>query len=783
MGVIRMAVRLYKTVVKVGATEKTVVVANYKDKDKTVEITKKHHILIFDRSGSMSSTLDKLIDNMKKVISKIPYNDYITIMWFSGTSQYRTIIKGACKAQGQEQEICNLLDTVRTTVGCTCFSEVIKETGDIIKELKVICPNFIVNLFTDGEACTNKTEEEEYSLAKQEAKEFAKDILAFNTIGYGNYYNQEFLKSLSEITPYGVMCHSSNIDEYYDIILENISRLSGLTNGTLDVTANGLGGIDIMYLSNSNCIVANDTMLLNMIDSSKNQIAIFSESEFEFEINGEKFDSMDIVKAIPKTTLIPIMYGYAYGNYYRGDRKKCLDVLATTLRDKHLVDEQFKAFTFDECERYSNKIKKAIRHKASRLVDGECSDNYIPADNATCLIDVLQILIGGNSKYVYTEDYRRIGAQMIDTLDKFNESKIVPITDINGIVFNETKLNISIQSTIYGKVKLAVADSRLLGLPKVVDSKKFVNQTIVKDGNLNINKIDLVVSKNTLKDLTELGIDGLVTTPIRNIAQIKKSLSDNSLDIAIIGLDLTKIPVINRMYLDEVGEIDNVLANTLKLNELAVKQKVLNYFNKKEHASGFTLDKMKLLKETYGLNTDLVYNGIMKKPEGEPEDYYITREIEFQIKGRVTIPSISDVIKRADGGKALKGNAEIMFNYITELENEFNKINKKNSKKSTAKSKAAALSKKLQNDDVDKIKLLDCDIPNVPGLYDFLMEKLRVVKLEKLACSIEQASVKMANVLTGSWFWHLIPDENGNYSYYKDGDTLVIKTKKTRVVL
>ena len=61
----------------------------------------------------------------------------------------------------------------------------------------------------------------------------------------------------------------------------------------------------------------------------------------------EVFNSKDIKDLITPASLIPTLYTYAYENYYNGNRQYCLDILAKTLKDKYLVDEQFKAFTFD----------------------------------------------------------------------------------------------------------------------------------------------------------------------------------------------------------------------------------------------------------------------------------------------------------------------------------------------------------------------------------------------------------------------------------------------------
>ena len=57
-----------------------------------------HHIHVIDRSGSMYSSLDGLIDNVQKSFEHIEEDDYLTVIWFSSDNQFRTVVKAAKKS-------------------------------------------------------------------------------------------------------------------------------------------------------------------------------------------------------------------------------------------------------------------------------------------------------------------------------------------------------------------------------------------------------------------------------------------------------------------------------------------------------------------------------------------------------------------------------------------------------------------------------------------------------------------------------------------------------------
>lgn len=78
---------MYSTEINMDGDLRKVVVINHEDDEKKVKsnvsVDVLHHIHILDRSGSMGTQINNLIDNVQKTIEVINDDDLISIIWFS----------------------------------------------------------------------------------------------------------------------------------------------------------------------------------------------------------------------------------------------------------------------------------------------------------------------------------------------------------------------------------------------------------------------------------------------------------------------------------------------------------------------------------------------------------------------------------------------------------------------------------------------------------------------------------------------------------------------------
>ena len=721
---------------------------NPEDQSTTMSVDCMHHIQVLDRSGSMWADIDDLIENVKDTIRFIPDGDYVSIIWFSGADQCNVLIKGAQK----NDSLYALLDTLKSTLGVTCFSTPMKEVGNIINDLKPICPNFSVTVFTDGQPVVAWGTEEEIRRTLEAIDVWKDDVLALNTIGYGNYYDQDFLKQMSAKTTFGQFIHSSLIGDYTDIFSHNYEITADLVMTTVEVVS---PGSEVMYLTGKLATKSAAGLKTRALDKRKNQFVVIGpdDSDFSFLVGDDAYSTAGL-KEIPAASITPIMYAYAYTSYYEGNRKQAMDIVAKVLHDKHLVDVMKNSFTYDEVGAATKVIKSAVFSTKYRLVEGECDDDYVAADNAPCLMDVLGIILNSeDSYYKYATEYSRIGKKVTDTFNLFHRNKGEEVlTPANDLVFNKSRLNISIRSVINGTVSLNPRQAAKVGLPAELPSKIYRNQTLVKDGAPNMAMVTFRVTEDTYNEVGKL-FEGRDINNIINAYQV----DDTQFEIQIY---LYNIPIINYSYVGNCTDVQNLLETVRTQTYLQAAQKSLGFLRddvydyRKQHGifdvskqfAQYTPEQIQVLTE-HGLNDRAEYVGVSNVTE-KSGDSYVTRELEFQLKGYSSLPTKDKYYdKRAAGGK-LNGPETMML----QAENDF--------------------------------KDLVGDLEYASNEYlEKLNASINKVKTQLASIRMGLASKKIALVLTGEWFTGLEVDKKGNYLYSDGTDTLVIKANRTVIEL
>lgn len=626
-----------------------------------------NHIWIFDRSGSMGSVLGGLVDDLIQKSKQLQIGDILSVGWFSGEGQYRFVLKGFKIADDSDYKL--LEDTfkkLRTTVGMTCFSEILYDTKSVVEELAVFDAEFSLMFLTDGYPVVNnykKEMEKIFDAISQIQGKISSSVL----VGYGNYYNKELMSQMAEAFG-GSLIHSDEILTFSEDFTTYIE--SARTVGSKVILE--LNGSVLYPFSISEKTVNVYSVVDGKISFSKSKKK--EDLLYYFTVDAEGIEE---IKDVEETDikLIRALYASAFVLSSKTKTDLALEVLAK-LGDVALIDGIVNAFTNEEYGRVENNIRKALNSKKARFLKGR-NRNYLPDENATCIVDIADILMSDDEEptlfYPYHPDfeYERIGLKQfqVDNTVKFKALEENPGVKIDDLAWNQTKLNLSFKVRIPGKINLPEKASEL-GLANEYKTYRWRNYTLVKDGFLNMKSIFIKPSSTVAEALFDVAQK-----------ENKKFLED--VGGGIYKFDLSVFPVMNRGMAKNSNSATALCKSCDQELDLEAKLKVLkNYASdleeKVEKQSLLSEEAEEFLKEI-GIQKDGSFN-----PDTEtdpPLDYYDAKEFVITIKSFSTLPSLNAVRKKLEeikndskGKKKFTPSEDLMFKHMSAVEDALSKI-------------------------------------------------------------------------------------------------------------
>ncbi|NLM34563.1 MAG: hypothetical protein GX206_03905 [Clostridiales bacterium] len=487
---------------------------------------------------------------------------------------------------------------------------------------------------------------------------------------------------------------------------------------------------------------------LSLGEKSRIFILLPKEERKNFKINEQSYNPNKITGKISEKQLEDFLYKLAYIYYSKGDSKSCIEVLYYNLKDRYLVNTVMNSFTVKERKRCMDLLKlagdgKKIKFngrvwKPARMLFGLVQKNE-SLEEGPCILKLLQTFEKNGDKFIplNKDVYKRIGKKVQDGYNSFRADKGAMLTaDFSQLVFSKEKLNISLRYEIPGRVIINPRQARAVGFSSnVFKAKIFREQTILKNGDINIDNFKALVCKDTLEFLQELGVQ-----------QLYKHLENQEYkdsNYTLVEFNISKLPVINRSCAVEQVSLDCILNLVYEQRLAECRQKVLKYYISKtpagdlEHNKMYTKEQLDLL-YTYGLAPNGVYCGVDNQLIDGSAKQYEYKSFQFTLKGFSRLPKLHQVIDKMKAGIIKsKGPEAIMAAYIKEL-----------------------AEKKLISNRAELVKLLE-------------KEKTTIRKNTR-----QLAIIKLIQALTGGWWQGLQLDKNENYYYEGSRGTLVIKVVK-----
>lgn len=724
--------------------EKTKCLAFFELSGETQEVVdeRMHHIHILDRSGSMWSHIDDLMEDVKKTLRMCSDEDLITVLWFSGAGQYRTILKGVKAAE--REDIDKILDSLKSTVGCTCFSDPLKELQQIVEETAPICSIFNVTIFTDGDTVTPWSVQEETRRIFENLDAVKNKIVAFNAVGYGNYYNRRLLLDMVKTTEYGELTHASKIEEYSHIFNANKKKVENLTGRRFNLKIASVGGkdyglqsSDIIGLTTKTVKFGRDEIKTRLAKARNTYAAIFDydeNCEYFAEVGdiATKFEVSDRDWKLYDKEVADILYAYAYKLFEEGARKESMEVL-NFLGDKTAMDRQINAFTVSEVGEHCKYLHDIVFDTDGRMLGEVEPNSYMPDKNAYCVFELLQDLISLEAKYLPVKDYNRVSRKRVDEFNLFEADENISCVDLSKLILSQDRLNISIRFEVPGKVKLNPKRAKSVGLPNEVPAVIYRTHTIIRDGNVNVPEIKVILIKSDLEYLHgKLGNFDV-------ISEIAKR-DDGSY---IVSLDLTKLPVINESYLEK-ATAQNFLDLELQMLDIEAQNKIINSKVSEEEKfvgsgkTSYTAEQVAVLVE-HGMKTPGVYTSI-NPTQQEIEDYVVIREFKTQIKGLASLPALKKVEDKLAAKKPFTAGEALLHKWQEAL-----------------------------------AEYTSEDLVNLKRINSGLLSDIR----------LELSGCKLALIFTGAWMEGLKKQDEESYTYEDaaSGKTLVLQLRRKEVAI
>lgn len=611
-----------------------------------------NHIFIYDRSGSMYGLLGTLAKDLKQRLRTVQTGDTITLGWFSSPGEYRFPLKGL-KISGDEdfKALDKVVDANSTTLGSTCFSEILADAKDVVKDLSPLGNTFALTFLTDGYPTVWPYEKEVKAIHKA-IDDIKGEVAASLLVGYGNYYNKELMADMAERFG-GSLIHSSDL-KTFPVAFQQFMEKSRNTEPRMEVELAARPSRDGVVFNVSGGDINVYQVENGMISFAPTRNA----TDYLYVITDKAPKGGDEITVNPKivadTTeerLVKAAYAAAYTLVQRTKSDVAIDVLGK-LGDVALIDRVNNAFTNTEYGAAEQGILDAVGKPQLRGLNG-FKKNYVPKPDAFCVLDAMELLMQDEKAEFWPEheefDYKRIGPPQ-KTDDKY--PKFQPNKDsrcqMSKLVWHGEKLNLSVLANIKGHIdltKFKTEDGKTykgVGLEKTFETSVFRTYTVIKDGFLNVDKLPVSMSKQTYQKFLDEGI----IDPEHN----------RHYEGRAYVLHLDRLPVMNRATAEGKTSAKRLAELALLENKLCAQQKVLNWMREQIEPK---VDRGLGLQVTPAQEDFLKEVGVTKggyrppSEKGETTDFYMAKEFELKIKGCSSLPKVDDVIKKIGEKKNL----------------------------------------------------------------------------------------------------------------------------------
>lgn len=601
-----------------------------------------NHIICVDCSGSMSSSLPKLREELKnKLSSLIDEKDKLSIIWFSGDGQADYVFDNYKITSAVElSNIKKGIDQYLKPIGATAFAKPLKLALQRVDE------SFLNNLvfMTDGynnDCPINEVFENLHKIANKFDSSFF--------IEYGNYVDSQLIQNMAETTGGSVL----NARDFESLTVQIETGLKALVQPKIEVT-----DIDADYVFGT----SNGQFIRYKVENGKTLVAGDTEILFYGEASND-------------TDELPLIYGY----FELGMNEKVEEILYKR-GDVELIETYSKAYGKQKMLSFKEMVADMYFSRRPIFDKGYLAD-YKVDPNAYNVIEMLNDLSNGeNEIYTYHSkfNYSKIGVSRIvksgldgeikgmlaeadtveeaqDILDKAVKPKFIPndssgCAKLSTLAFNTERANVNITVSLKGKVVNLPANQWGMNEYETHITRSY---NIIKDGILNVTRMPVTLDGETRAKFDSLGLIVETLEPV------------NGKEVVLI--DFSELPIINKSMLQSLNASE-FTKEYLSLEEQKAAQKVFRYFDQQMNPPvSITNDEQK---DAFLTMLGITKNGFNPPSTAAPStDVYMAPNLECKFAGLSSLPSIPNAQKKRDENKKLNLADKMILKYCDMVNN------------------------------------------------------------------------------------------------------------------
>ena len=445
-----------------------------------------HHILLIDISESMKDEVLKLSKGVKETLRalKREKNNFVSVILYAGYENLIVLGEGIrCDDSSYRMSrIYKKIDTeLYTRDGSSLFNALVK-SDEIINDLNSQTTRHNIIIFTDGYfSNVGSSQSQEKKSCLEMIEKLEQLNVCINTVGFGAYYDRDFLKDLAGKSYGGRFSHIEEIKDYSKVVLSEVRRINNSEEVNIEINNKDY------FLLNLNKKFEGKHSINSIQIDKENIIVVFDE---DLNIEGEVISSNK--KVLKRQYVEDFSYSLARYYVYQDDIDN-MEVAIAISNDIYAYESLVNCYSFSEKGKVLEFLDLLSNDRSKRFKKGK---KTIKLENEEteplCLLEILkEIMDDKESKLLwdYSYNYKRIGVRekQIEDDYKFIRPK-TGYGEVTSITVGSKKLNIGVKVRINGVVQN-------------IKNKLMMNACIYRDynlvvnGNINTNEVWCKLSK------------------------------------------------------------------------------------------------------------------------------------------------------------------------------------------------------------------------------------------------------------------------------------------------